>query len=50
MARTGVLRPIRPDDIKAHMPIITGGTREADIVPQACASVESAVRPSVNII
>jgi nicotinamidase-related amidase len=27
------LRPMRPDDVKAHMPTITGGTWEADIVP-----------------
>jgi ureidoacrylate peracid hydrolase len=27
------LRPLQPDDLAAHMPIITGGTWEADIVP-----------------
>jgi nicotinamidase-related amidase len=26
------LRPLEPDDVKGHMPIITGGTWEADIV------------------
>jgi len=27
------LRPLKPDDVAGHMPIITGGTWEADIVP-----------------
>ncbi len=27
------LRPLRPGDVAGHMPIITGGTWEADIVP-----------------
>ena len=28
------LRPLRPDDIKASQPVITGGTWEAEIIPQ----------------
>ena len=27
------LRPLRPDDVAGHLPVITGGTWEADIVP-----------------
>lgn len=39
------LRPIRPDDIKAHMPVITAGTREADIVPQLAPLEDEFVVP-----
>ena len=39
------LRPIRPDDIKAHMPLITGGSREADIVPQLAPLEDEFVVP-----
>ncbi len=39
------LRPIRADDIKAQMPVITGGTREADIVPQLAPLEDEFVMP-----
>jgi len=39
------LRPLRADDIKAHMPTITAGTREADIVPQLAPLEDEFVVP-----
>jgi len=39
------LRPLPPDDVKAHMPVITGGTWEADIVPALAPLEDELVVP-----